>query len=59
MVIVVFNVGAEALDCKPSERNQLTEKAITQLRFITLGADEYMKRCKKEKRGKSIRSKNK
>ncbi len=47
MVIVVFNVGAEALDCKPSERNQLTEKAITQLRFITLGADEYMKRRKK------------
>ncbi len=44
MVILVFNAGAEALDCKPAERKQLTEKAITQLRFIARGADEFLKR---------------
>lgn len=44
MVILVFNAGAEALDCKPSERQLLTEKAITQLRFIAHGADAFLRR---------------
>ncbi len=43
MVILVFNAGAEALDCKPAELKSLTEKAITQLRFIARGADELLK----------------
>ena len=43
MVILVFNVGAEALDSKSSERKLLTEKAITQLRYIARGADEFLK----------------
>ncbi len=43
MVIVVFNAGAEALDCKPVELKRLTEKAITQLRFIARGADQFLK----------------
>jgi len=43
MVILVFNAGADALDCKPAELKQLTEKAITQLRFIARGADEFLK----------------
>ncbi|MBE9567476.1 MAG: HTH-type transcriptional repressor FabR [Proteobacteria bacterium] len=40
MVILVFNAGAEALDCKPAELKLLTEKAILQLRYIARGADE-------------------
>ena len=44
MVILVFNAGAEALDCKPAELRILTEKAITQLRYIAKGADEFLKR---------------
>lgn len=43
MVILVFNAGAEALDCKPAELKVLTEKAVTQLRFIARGADELLK----------------
>jgi AcrR family transcriptional regulator len=43
MVILVFNAGAEALDCKPAELQQLTEKAIMQLRYIARGADEFVK----------------
>lgn len=43
MVILVFNAGAEALDSKPAERQLLTEKAITQLRYIARGADEFLK----------------
>jgi len=39
MVTLVFNAGAEALDCKPAELKQLTEKAIIQLRYIARGAD--------------------
>lgn len=42
MVVLVFNAGADALDCKLSERKQLTEKAITQLRFVAKGADEFL-----------------
>ena len=44
MVILVFNAGAEALDCKPAELRPLTEKAITQLRYVAKGADEFLKR---------------
>lgn len=43
MVVLVFNAGADALDCKPEELKQLTEKAITQLRFIAKGADAFLK----------------
>ena len=48
MVILVFNAGAEALDCKPAELRILTEKAITQLRYIAKGADEFLKRRRPE-----------
>lgn len=48
MVILVFNAGAEALDCKPAELRVLTEKAITQLRYIAKGADEFLKRRRSE-----------
>ena len=34
---------AEALDCKPAELRLHTEKAITQLRYIARGADEFLK----------------
>ncbi len=44
MVILVFNAGADALDCKPAERQYLTEKAITQLRYIARGADDFLRR---------------
>ena len=44
MVLMVFNAGAEALDCKPSERSQLAEKAITQLRYIAKGAETVLGR---------------
>ncbi|VAW64299.1 Unsaturated fatty acid biosythesis repressor FabR, TetR family, partial [hydrothermal vent metagenome] len=43
MVILVFNAGAEALDCKPSERKLLTEKVIVHLQLIAKGADELLK----------------
>lgn len=43
MVVLVFNAGADALDCKPAELKLLTEKAVTQLRFIARGADEFLK----------------
>ena len=43
MVVLVFNAGTEALDCTPAELTLLTEKAITQLRYIARGADEFLK----------------
>ena len=43
MVILVFNAGAEFLDCKPSERQQVTEKVIVQLRFVARGAEILLK----------------
>lgn len=43
MVILVFNAGTEALDCKPAELRNITEKAITQLRYVARGADEFLK----------------
>ena len=47
MVTVVFNLGAEALDCSPSERNQLKERLNKQLRMILVGA-ETMARAQQE-----------
>ena len=44
IVILVFNAGADALDCKPSEHKVITEKVITQLRFVARGADQIYKR---------------
>ncbi len=43
MVILVFNAGGEALDSNAAERKLLTEKAITQLRFVAKGAQEILK----------------
>lgn len=43
MVVLVFNAGGEALDSSQAERKLLTEKAITQLRFVAKGADELLK----------------
>lgn len=43
MVVLVFNAGAEALNCTPAELRLLTEKAIIQLRYIARGADEFLK----------------
>ncbi|RDH84965.1 MAG: HTH-type transcriptional repressor FabR [endosymbiont of Galathealinum brachiosum] len=43
MVVLVFNAGGEALDSNSAERKLLTEKAITQLRFVAKGADELLK----------------
>ena len=43
MVILVFNAGAEFLDCKSSERQQVTEKVIVQLRFVARGAEMFLK----------------
>ena len=43
MVVLVFNAGIEALDCKPAELRLITEKTITQLRYIAKGADVFLK----------------
>lgn len=48
MVILVFNAGAEALDCNLSERRLIIEKVIAQLRYIARGADEILKKHKIE-----------
>ena len=54
MVILVFNAGAEALDCKPAELKQLTEKAIIQLRYIARGADDLLKGHQTEKSNQQV-----
>ena len=43
MVVLVFNAGAEALDSNVAERKLLTEKAVTQLRFVAKGAEILLK----------------
>lgn len=48
IVILVFNAGADALDCKAAERKIITEKVITQLRYVARGADEILKKRKVE-----------
>ncbi len=42
MVVLVFNAGAEALDSNTAERKLLTQKAITQLRFVAKGAESLL-----------------
>lgn len=42
MVAVVFNAGAESLDAKPVERKQISERAVTQLRYIASGAKSHL-----------------
>lgn len=41
MVTLVFNAGAEALDIEGQQRDELTERVIWQLRYITRGASNY------------------
>ena len=48
IVILVFNAGADALDCKAAERKMITEKVITQLRYVARGADEILKKRRAE-----------
>lgn len=47
MVLLVFNAGADALDCNRTERKQLAEKAIMQLRFVAKGADAFLRNHRK------------
>lgn len=56
MVILVFNAGADALDCKPAELRRLTDKAITQLRYIAHGADDFLKGRRAEVNNPAARS---
>ena len=48
IVILVFNAGADALDCKAAERKIITEKVITQLRYVARGAHEILKNRRSE-----------
>lgn len=41
MVKLVFSAGAEAVDLDPSQRDQLAQKVIQQLRFVARGAASY------------------
>lgn len=41
MVVVVFNAGAESLDCDRIERESISQRAIWQLRYIAAGARDY------------------
>lgn len=38
MVVVVFNAGAESLDCIPEQREAIARRAVNQLRYIAAGA---------------------
>ena len=46
MVILVFNAGAEALDTGESQRNELVEKTIRQLRMLDAGGALDLKRSR-------------
>jgi len=48
MVTIVFNQGAKALDCTPSERNKLKQKLNTQLRMVLMGAEAMAKAADQE-----------
>ncbi len=48
MVTLVFNAGAEALDIEGQQRDELIERVIWQLRYITRGASNYVRTEKKE-----------
>ncbi|WP_404342008.1 HTH-type transcriptional repressor FabR [Pseudoalteromonas mariniglutinosa] len=43
MVTLVFNAGAEALDIEGQQREELVERLIWQLRYITRGASNYVR----------------
>lgn len=47
MVILVLNAGAEALDMTRSQRNELVEKTIRQLRMLDSGGAFDLKRSRK------------
>ena len=49
-VTIVFNAGADALDIDKSEREQLVDSIIQQLRFIARGASEFSARLSQKKR---------
>lgn len=46
MVTLVFNAGAEALDLEGQQRDELIERVIWQLRYITRGAGHYVRELK-------------
>jgi len=48
MVTLVFNAGAEALDIEGQQREELVERLIWQLRYITRGASNYVRDGNKE-----------
>ncbi|WP_372762576.1 HTH-type transcriptional repressor FabR [Pseudoalteromonas sp.] len=48
MVTLVFNAGAEALDLEGLQREELVERVIWQLRYITRGATHYVRETNKE-----------
>ncbi|ALS34424.1 hypothetical protein PTRA_a3453 [Pseudoalteromonas translucida KMM 520] len=48
MVTLVFNAGAEALDLEGLQRDELVERVIWQLRYITRGAAHYVRETNKE-----------
>jgi len=48
-VTVVFSAGADALDMSESERDILSQKLISQLRFIAKGAADFSSRKRKAK----------
>ena len=43
MVTLVFNAGAEALDIEGQQLDELVERVIWQLRYITRGATHYVR----------------
>lgn len=43
LVTIVFNAGAEALDLTKAQRDELSNKVIQQLRYITKGAESARK----------------
>ncbi|KTD98668.1 MULTISPECIES: HTH-type transcriptional repressor FabR [unclassified Pseudoalteromonas] len=47
MVTLVFNAGAEALDIEGQQLDELVERVIWQLRYITRGATHYVRETNK------------
>lgn len=43
MVTIVFNQGADALDCSPKEKLEIKERLKSQLRILLLGAEVFSK----------------
>ena len=46
MVTLVFHAGADALDASPDLRVQITQRTITQLRWMAHGAAGYARKLK-------------